>query len=101
MIDYTGQDLNELVNEGLVLVDFFATWCGPCKMILPQLESLAKERQDVKFVKIDVDKHRELTVSKKVTGVPTLILFKDGQEVERRSGFAPKQEIEKWINKFM
>lgn len=101
MIDYAGQELKELVSEGIVLVDFFATWCGPCKMILPQLEQLAKEREDVKFYKVDVDQYRDFAVSQGIRSVPTLVLFKDGQEVDRRGGFAPKQEIDKWISKFM
>lgn len=99
--EYQGQDLNEMVKDGITLVDFFATWCGPCKMILPQLEQLANEREDVQFVKIDTDPYRDLAISQKVSSVPTLILFKDGVEVDRRSGFAPKQDIEKWIDKYL
>ncbi len=97
---YEGQDLQELTKEGLTLVDFFATWCGPCKMIMPQLEQLAEERQDVQFVVVDTDPHRDFAISQKISSVPTLVLFKDGVEVDRRSGFAPKADIEKWIDKF-
>lgn len=101
MYDYQGEDLKDLVNEGVVLVDFFATWCNPCKMILPQLEQLKKEREDINIVKVNVDDYRDLAVNNKVSSIPTLVLFKDGVEVDRRGGFAPKDAIEKWIDSFM
>lgn len=96
--NYEGQDFQELVNEGVTLIDFFATWCGPCKMIMPHLEELAGEKTDVNFYKVDVEPYRDLAINNGVKSVPTLVLFKDGQEIARRGGFAPKAEIEKWIN---
>ncbi|NMA05163.1 MAG: thioredoxin [Acholeplasmataceae bacterium] len=100
MKEFIDSNFEEEISEGLVLVDFFATWCGPCKMISPQLEELAKEKSDVKFLKVDVDNHPDLKVSYQVKSIPTLVLFKDGIEVSRRVGFAMKQDILKWISAY-
>lgn len=78
-----------------VLVDFGATWCGPCKMIDPIVEELAGEWQNrMKTVKLDVDENPEVAMQYQVFGVPTLILFVGGRAVERISGFRPKQHLE-------
>ena len=87
---------------GLKVVDFFATWCGPCKMLTPILEELSEEMQDsVEFIKIDIDESMELAMEYQVTTVPTLVFIKDGQEVARKIGFSPKaalkEEVEKYI----
>ena len=100
MKEFIDSNFEEEISEGLVLVDFFATWCGPCKMISPHLEELAKEKSDVKFLKVDVDNHPDLKVSYQVKSIPTLVLFKDGIEVSRRVGFAMKQDILKWISSY-
>jgi len=77
-----------------VLVDFGAVWCGPCKMLDPVVEELAGEWQDkVKFVKVDVDHNPEIAMQYQVMGVPTLILFKNGQPAERTTGFLPKKKL--------
>lgn len=77
-----------------VLVDFFADWCGPCKMLAPILQDVKKELNDaVKIVKIDVDKNQELASKFQVRGVPTMILFKNGELIWRQSGVLQKQEI--------
>ena len=72
------ENFKDLVKEGVVLVDFYATWCGPCKM---QGEVLKKLEEDIKIVKIDVDEHTELAKEFGVMSIPTLILFKDGEIV--------------------
>ena len=78
-----------------VLVDFGAVWCGPCKMLDPVVEELAADWADkMKTVKIDVDNNPEVAMQYQVFGVPTLILFKDGQPAERTSGFMPKKKLE-------
>lgn len=86
-------------KEGLVLVDFHATWCGPCRMLDPVLDELIKDNSELKLVKVDVDESRELASQYQVMSVPTLILFKDGQVVDTQNGFLPKEMLEAWIQK--
>ena len=92
------ENFNELIKSGEVLVDFFATWCGPCRMLGPVLEELSSDRAGVKIVKIDVDECPNLTRSFGVMSVPTLFLFKDGKEVSKQNGFMPKEALLDWIN---
>ncbi len=91
-------NFNEQIKEGVVLVDFFASWCGPCKMQSPVLEELKEDRSDVKVVKIDVDQETEIAREYGVMSIPTLILFKDGKEVAKNVGFMPKELLVQWIN---
>jgi thioredoxin 1 len=89
----------EVLHSSLpVLVDFTAVWCGPCKMLEPVITQLSQEwTGKVKFVKLDVDDNADLTIQYGVMGVPTLILFVNGQPVQRLSGYHPKDQI---ISKF-
>ena len=91
-------NFNEQIKEGVVLVDFFATWCGPCKMQAPVLEELKEDRSDVKVVKINVDQETEIAREYGVMSIPTLILFKDGKEIAKNVGFMPKELLVQWIN---
>lgn len=86
---------NELTNE-LTLVDFYATWCGPCKMIAPVLEQLT----DIDVIKVDVDEERELTMKFGISAVPTLILIKNKKEVARTQGYHDLDELNSWINQY-
>jgi thioredoxin 1 len=74
-----------------VIVDFYADWCGPCKMISPVLEEIAYQQSEIKIVKLDVDTHPLLAQQFGVMSIPTVIAFKDGKEYKRRIGFANKQ----------
>ena len=79
-----------------VLVDFTAVWCQPCKMLDPVVEELADEWEDsVKVFKLDVDEHPNVAMNYQIMGVPTLMLFKNGEAVERVTGYQPKDRIEK------
>lgn len=76
-----------------VLVDFWASWCGPCRMIAPVLEEVAAERPDVKVCKVNVDEEQELAISYHVSSIPTLLVFKNGQVVKQSVGAIPKAKI--------
>ncbi|MGP4041650.1 thioredoxin [Gracilibacillus salitolerans] len=87
-------------SEGLVIADFWATWCGPCKMIAPVLEEIDGEMSDtVKIVKLDVDENQETAGKYGVMSIPTLLLFKDGEVVDQVVGYQPKEALVELINK--
>lgn len=79
--------------KGTVLVDFWASWCGPCKMIGPIIDQIADERTDIKVGKVNVDEEQELAVQFKVMSIPTLLVFKDGKVVNQSLGAKPKAAI--------
>ena len=85
---------NEVLNSDKpVLVDFFATWCGPCRMVGPILEEIAEEREDIKIVKIDVDQEPELAAQYGVSSIPTLFVIENGQVKNQAMGAMPKAQI--------
>ena len=88
-------DFDSVVKQSskTVLVDFWASWCGPCRMIAPVLEEVAAERPDVKVCKVNVDEEQELAISYGVSSIPTLLVFKNGQVVKQSVGAIPKQKI--------
>ncbi|RRO16796.1 thioredoxin [Flavobacteriaceae bacterium 14752] len=90
---------NIIKSETPVLIDFHADWCGPCKMLTPILKEVKSELKDnIKIIKIDVDKNQSLASKYQVRGVPTMMLFKDGQQMWRQSGVLQKEDIINVIN---
>ncbi|WP_318246922.1 MULTISPECIES: thioredoxin [Halobacillus] len=100
IVKATDQTFTEETGQGLVLADFWAPWCGPCKMIAPVLEEIDAEMSDqVKIVKLDVDENQETAGKFGVMSIPTLLLFKDGQVVDQVIGFQPKEALTEIITK--
>jgi thioredoxin 1 len=86
------------IESGVTVVDFFATWCGPCKMLAPVLEGLAGEIEGkAKFIKVDIDQSSDLANEFQISSVPTMIIFKDGQKADQLVGFLPKEKIQQAI----
>ena len=87
-------DSEILKAEGTVLVDFWATWCGPCRMLSPIVDEVASERPDVKVGKINVDEQPELAQQFGIMSIPTLLVFKNGEKVQESVGLIPKEKVE-------
>ena len=84
----------EVLNSNIpVLVDFYAVWCGPCKMLSPIVDEVAKENDDIKVVKVNVDESQNTAIKYQVMSIPTLVVIKNGNEVNRSVGLIHKQEI--------
>lgn len=96
----TAQNFDEKVknNSGLTVVDFFATWCGPCKMLAPILEETASEYTDVSFCKVDIDEEMSLATAYQIMSVPTLLFFKGGEVVKKSIGLISPDDLEQFIN---
>lgn len=92
-IDSENFEEEVIKSEKTVLIDFFADWCGPCKMLSPIIEQFAKENIEIKVVKINVDDSPDLAVKYGVMSIPTLVVIKNGEEVNRSVGLIDKSEI--------
>lgn len=86
------------IESGVVVVDFFATWCGPCKMLAPVLEGLSSEMEGkAKIIKVDIDQSSDLANKFEISSVPTMMVFKDGKKADTMVGFLPKERIKQTI----
>lgn len=88
------KEFNNLIEDEKVLVDFYATWCGPCQLISPIVEEVAKENENIKVIKIDVDKFPELSRKYGIMSIPTLMVFSKGKEVKKHIGYLEREGIE-------
>ena len=99
VIHVTNANFQEAVLDAKqdVLLDFWATWCGPCRMIAPIVEQIAEEREDLIVGKVDVDEERELAVRFQIASIPTLVLMRGGEAVKTIVGYRPKADLEKLL----
>lgn len=96
IIEGNTENFEELVKEGIVVVDFYATWCGPCKMFAPVIQEVAKEIHQ-KVVMIDIDDSPDLAAKYAVMSVPTTMIFKNGEVVKIEHGYQDNEALTKWI----
>ena len=95
IVEITEENFDEVVvcSDKKVLVDFWASWCGPCKMLAPVIDEIAAERDDIVVGMIDVDEQMKLAIQYGVSGVPTIALFENGDIIERSVGYQSKEEL--------
>ena len=98
-----GKDFEKevLKSEKMVIVDFFATWCGPCQMLIPVLKEIASETENYDIVEIDVDEAQELAMNYGIEAVPTMIIFKNGMEIDRIGGYYPKEDLLEELERYI
>ena len=100
-VELSDHDFARSIMKGKYVVDFWAGWCGPCRMIAPVIEDLARERSDVHFAKLNVDQNPQTAAFFRVQGIPLLIFFEDGEEKGRVVGAVPRPAIESAIQQYL
>ena len=100
LTDIKDAEFDEKTSTGVDLIDFWATWCGPCKMQSPVIEHVAEGRSDVNFYKMDVDENPKTAQEIGVLAIPTLLIKKDGEVVDRITGYTPADELNKILDKY-
>lgn len=101
-VNTSNWDNEVLKAEGLVMIDFWAAWCGPCRMISPTVEELAKEyKGKVKVLKLNTDENSEIATRYKIMGIPTIMFFKNGVKLDQIVGVVPKQQLRAKIESFL
>ena len=92
------EEFNELIKEGTTLIDFFADWCGPCKMLGPVIEELSNEYTDIKFAKVNVDDNMDLAEKFSIMSIPQVYMFKDGEVIGKFGGYRDKGGVKAFID---
>lgn len=91
------ENFNQKTEKGLVVVDFFATWCGPCQILGPIMEDIAEELKDVNIFKIDVDENEKVARDFGIMSIPTVVILKDGVEIDRHVGLMNRATLIEWV----
>lgn len=100
--EFTDSNFKESVETGITVVDFWAEWCGPCKMIAPIIEELSNEYDgQVKFAKVNVDHNPELSMTYNIRSIPTILLFNNGEVVDKVVGAVPKAKLEEIVKAYV
>lgn len=97
LIYLNDEDLSHEIKNGKVLIDFYADWCGPCRMISPLLEELNSADNSIKIIKINIDKHEDIAKKYNVMSIPMLMLFENGNKIKENVGFLNKDELNQFI----
>ena len=97
VLNVNSKNFNEEIKEGIVLVDFFANWCGPCKMLSPIVDQVSNEFSNVKFLKLNVDESSDIAGNYNIMSIPALLLFKDGVLISKSVGFISAEELKDFI----
>ncbi|KRL28578.1 thioredoxin [Limosilactobacillus frumenti DSM 13145] len=97
----TDQNFEQDTAQGVTLTDFWATWCGPCRMQSPVVEKLSEEMTNVKFFKMDVDQNPEVPRSFQIMSIPTLLIKKDGQVVDKVIGYHSKEQLQQLLQQYL
>ncbi|MDD2650093.1 MAG: thioredoxin [Candidatus Cloacimonadales bacterium] len=92
-LELTTDNFEQTINQGVTLVDFWAPWCGPCRMMTPIVEEIAKEKTDIKVAKVNIDEHPTIAQKYNILSIPTLIYFKDGEPAQQSVGVVSKKAI--------
>lgn len=98
--DITDANFSEVTSKGVTLTDFWAAWCGPCRMQSPIVEQLSEQRSDVSFLKMDVDENPTTAQEMGIMAIPTLLVKKDGEIVERLTGYTPAEELNRILDEY-
>lgn len=98
--DITDANFAQATQDGITVTDFWAEWCGPCRMQSPVVEQLSEQRSDVSFLKLDIDDNPETTQDMGIMAIPTLIVKKDGEIVERLTGYTPADELNRILDQY-
>ena len=93
VLTVTNKNFDQIISSGVVVVDFWANWCGPCRMVSPIVDEIAGEHPDIKVGKVNIDEQRELAAAFQIVSIPTLLVMKHGKVVNQAVGARPKQQI--------